>query len=71
MEVEDLLEDLERCSAMFWKILGAIVVIWLALMVASAIIKSLFPLAMIALVVIGIVTVVKWLGSGKKTSSTL
>ncbi|BDD83045.1 hypothetical protein TPB0596_28080 [Tsukamurella pulmonis] len=55
---------------MFWKILGAIVVLWLALMVASAIIKSLFPLAVIALVVIGIVTVVKWLSSGKKSPST-
>ena len=55
---------------MFWKILGAIVAIWLVLMVASAIIKSLFPLAIIALVIIGIVTVVKWLGSGKKTPST-
>ena len=32
---------------MFWKILGAIVVIWLVLMVASAIIKSLIPLAII------------------------
>ncbi|WP_166436392.1 hypothetical protein [Tsukamurella asaccharolytica] len=55
---------------MFWKILGAIVVIWLALMVASAIIKSVIPLAVIALIVIGIVTVVKWLSSGKKTPST-
>ncbi|NMD56163.1 MULTISPECIES: hypothetical protein [Tsukamurella] len=55
---------------MFWKILGAIVAIWLVLMVASAIIKSLFPLAIIALVIIGIVTVVKWLSSGKKTPST-
>ncbi|GAA1017527.1 MULTISPECIES: hypothetical protein [Tsukamurella] len=56
---------------MFWKIIGAIVVIWIALMVASAIIKSLLPLALIALVIIGIVSVVKWLGSGKKSSTTL
>ncbi|BDH57026.1 hypothetical protein [Tsukamurella sp. PLM1] len=56
---------------MFWKILGAIVVIWLALMVVSAVIKWLFPLLMIALVVIGIVTVVKWLGSSKKSTTTV
>lgn len=55
---------------MFWKIIGAVVVIWLALMVASAIIKSLIPLVLIGLVVIGIVTVVKWLGSGKKNPTT-
>ncbi|GAB3126153.1 hypothetical protein GCM10027289_01520 [Tsukamurella serpentis] len=56
---------------MFWKIIGAVVVIWIALLLLSAIIKSLIPLVLIALVVIGIVTVVKWLGSGNKRSSSL
>ncbi|WP_019203339.1 hypothetical protein [Tsukamurella sp. 1534] len=55
---------------MFWKIIGAIVLIWIALMVVSAIVKSLLPLALIALVIIGIVSVVKWMGSGKKTTTS-
>ncbi|CAM3746512.1 hypothetical protein TSST111916_04335 [Tsukamurella strandjordii] len=69
--VKELAHTPSKGPAMFWKIIGAIVVIWIALMVASAIIKSLLPLALIALVIIGIVSVVKWLGSGKKSSTTL
>ena len=56
---------------MFWKIIGAIVLIWIALMVASAIVKALFPLAVLALVILGIVTVVKWLSSSSKSTSSL
>lgn len=55
---------------MFWKVIAAIIVIWVALMVVSAIVKSLLPLALIALVIIGIVSVVKWLGSNKSAATT-
>ena len=54
---------------MFWKIIGAIALIWLVLAIASTILKALVPLVVIALVVIGIVTVVKWLGSGSKAKT--
>jgi hypothetical protein len=54
-------------AKMFWKILGAIVAVWLILAIVSSVLKALVPLVVIALVVIGIVTVVKWLGSGSKT----
>ncbi|GAA4393124.1 hypothetical protein [Tsukamurella soli] len=53
---------------MFWKIIGVIAALWLAFLIVSVLVKALFPLAILGLVVIGIVTVVKWLGSGKKTT---
>ena len=36
---------------MFWKILGAVVLVWIAVIVLGAILKALFPL--LALAVIG------------------
>lgn len=58
---------------MFWKIIGAIAVVWLALAILSTIFNAIVPLVVIGLVVVGIVAVVKWLGSGSnaKTGSGL
>ena len=48
---------------MLWKIIGAIVVIWLVLAVASAILKSLIPLVILGLVLLGAVTVYRNMSS--------
>ncbi len=54
---------------MFWRVIGVIAVIWLAFMVVGAVVHLLLPLAVLALVVTGIVSVVKWLGSGRSKTS--
>lgn len=46
-----------RESEMLWKIIGAIVVIWLVFAIASAILKSLIPLVILGLILVGAVTV--------------
>ena len=42
---------------MLWKVLGALVLIWIAFAVISAILKSIIPLVILGLVVLGAVTV--------------
>ena len=44
---------------MWWKVLGAIVLVWLAIGIVSAILKSLIPLVILGLVVAGAVVVYK------------
>ncbi|MBF6329575.1 hypothetical protein [Nocardia transvalensis] len=53
---------------MFWKILGVVALVWLALIVVGALIKALFPILMISLVVFGLYLLYKALsGSNKST----
>ena len=42
---------------MFWKVLAAIVLVWLAIGIISAIVKSIIPLVILGLIVVGAVTV--------------
>ncbi|MDF0531458.1 hypothetical protein P0W64_11915 [Tsukamurella sp. 8F] len=56
---------------MFWKILAAIVVIWLALMILGAIIHHLIPLLVLGLIVVGIVSVVRWFSSADKSKTSV
>ncbi len=39
---------------MFWKILGAIVLVWLAVVILGAVLKALFPLLALAVVGAGL-----------------
>lgn len=41
---------------MFWKVLGVIVLAWLAIGLISAIVKSVIPLVILGLVVVGALT---------------
>ncbi|WP_199743018.1 hypothetical protein [Nocardia stercoris] len=56
---------------MFWKILGAVVLVWLALLLVGALIKALFPILMITLVVFGLYTLYKLVSGGNKTPTKL
>jgi hypothetical protein len=42
---------------MLWKVIGALVLIWLAIAVVSAIVKSIIPLIILGLIVVGAVAV--------------
>ncbi|MGV9677498.1 hypothetical protein ACWDSJ_19680 [Nocardia sp. NPDC003482] len=57
---------------MFWKILGVVALVWLALIVVGALIKALFPILMISLVVFGLYLLYKAVsGSNKSTVGKL
>jgi hypothetical protein len=50
---------------MWWKVLLAILVVWLAFGLIMAVVKGLLTVLVIGLVVIGIVAVSKWIASDK------
>ncbi|RDI42873.1 hypothetical protein [Nocardia mexicana] len=53
---------------MFWKILGVVALVWLALMVVGWLLKALFPILMISAVVFGLYLLYKAVsGSNKST----
>ncbi|KZM74906.1 hypothetical protein AWN90_23095 [Nocardia terpenica] len=48
---------------MFWKIVGVVALVWLALIVIGALIKALFPILMISVVVFGLFLLYKAVSS--------
>jgi hypothetical protein len=52
---------------MFWKILGVVALVWLALIVVGALVKALFPILMISAVVFGLYLLYKALTGSKST----
>lgn len=48
---------------MFWKIVGVVALVWLALIVIGALIKALFPILMISAVVFGLFLLYKAVSS--------
>ncbi|MEU1209909.1 hypothetical protein ACFRAQ_09220 [Nocardia sp. NPDC056611] len=55
---------------MFWKILGVVVLVWIAFMILGALIKSLFPILMVSAVIFGLYLLYKAV-SGSKDKSPL
>ncbi|WP_040810335.1 hypothetical protein [Nocardia concava] len=55
---------------MFWKILGVVVLVWIAVAVLGALIKALFPILMVTAVIFGLYLLYKAL-SGSKDKSPL
>ncbi len=55
---------------MWWKVLLAILVVWLAFGLIMALVKGLLYILVIGLVVIGVVAVFKWAGSDKRSTKT-
>lgn len=53
---------------MWWKVLLAILVVWLASGLIMAVVKGLLTVLVIGLVVIGIVAVIKWAASDKSST---
>ncbi|ETD32086.1 hypothetical protein [Williamsia sp. D3] len=53
---------------MWWKVLLAILVVWLAFGLIMAVVKGLLTVLVIGLVVIGIVAVIKWAASDKSST---
>jgi hypothetical protein len=57
---------------MFWKILGVVALVWLALILIGALVKALFPILMISVVVLGLYLLYKAVsGAGKSTERKL
>ncbi|CAH0196994.1 hypothetical protein [Rhodococcoides fascians] len=54
---------------MFWKILGFIVLVWIALALLGSIIKGLFWLVVAGAIVFGLVWLYKAISSGRDRSS--
>ncbi|MFD7848110.1 hypothetical protein ACFV4K_34975 [Nocardia sp. NPDC059764] len=55
---------------MFWKILGVVVLVWIAFVILGALIKSLFPILMVSAVIFGLYLLYKVV-SGSKDKSPL
>ncbi|GAB2441754.1 hypothetical protein ACWCW7_06845 [Nocardia tengchongensis] len=55
---------------MFWKILGVVVLVWIAFMILGWLIKSLFPILMVSAVIFGLYLLYKAV-SGSKDKSPL
>ncbi|GAB0105009.1 hypothetical protein JMUB6875_39870 [Nocardia sp. JMUB6875] len=55
---------------MFWKILGVVVLVWIAVAVLGALIKALFPILMVTAVIFGLYLLYKAM-SGSKDKSPL
>ncbi|WP_460726242.1 hypothetical protein [Nocardia heshunensis] len=55
---------------MFWKILGVVVLVWIAFAILGALIKALFPILVITAIVFGLYWVYKAM-SGSKNKSPL
>ncbi|MEC3954160.1 hypothetical protein VMT65_14065 [Nocardia sp. CDC153] len=55
---------------MFWKILGVVVLVWIALAILGTLIKALFPILVISAVIFGLYLVYKAV-SGSKDKSPL
>ncbi|NLU81442.1 hypothetical protein [Rhodococcus sp. HNM0569] len=53
---------------MFWKILGALLVVWIALALVGAVIKGLFWLVVLGAIVAGIYLLVKAMSDTKTRS---
>ena len=53
---------------MWWKVLLAILVVWLAFGLIMAVVKGLLTVLVVGLVVIGIVAVIKWAASDKSST---
>lgn len=55
---------------MWWKVLLAILVVWLAFGLIMALVKGLLYILVIGLVVIGVVAVFRWASSDKQSTKT-
>ncbi|MFI1917072.1 hypothetical protein [Nocardia sp. NPDC020380] len=52
---------------MLWKIIGVVVLVWIAVAIISAIIKSLFPILVISLAVFGLYALYKAVSGSNKS----
>lgn len=53
---------------MWWKVLLAVLVVWLAFGLIMALVKGLLYILVIGLVILGAVSVVKWASSNKQST---
>jgi hypothetical protein len=60
----------EEGKTMLWKILGIIVLVWIAFAVLGAVVKGLFWVAVAAAIVFGIYWLVKAIGSADNRDLT-
>ncbi|WP_019929783.1 hypothetical protein [Nocardia sp. BMG111209] len=51
---------------MFWKILGIVALVWVAMIVIGALIKALFPILMISAIVFGLYLLYKAVSGSNK-----
>lgn len=56
---------------MLWKIIGVVVLVWIAVAIISAIIKSLFPILVISLAVFGLYALYKAMSGNKSPAGKL
>lgn len=54
---------------MWWKVLLAVLVVWLAFGLIMALVKGLLTILVIGLVVIGVITVIKWASTDKSPTN--
>ncbi|WP_405492152.1 hypothetical protein [Nocardia sp. NBC_00511] len=52
---------------MFWKILGIVVLVWIAFAILGALIKSLFPILLVSAVIFGLYLIYKAVSSKDKS----
>ena len=55
---------------MWWKVLLAVLVVWLAFGLIMALVKGLLTILVIGLVVIGVIALIKWASSDKSPTNT-
>jgi|GEM_PF-5946260 hypothetical protein len=55
---------------MWWKVLLAVLVVWLAFGLIMALVKGLLTILVIGLVVIGVIAVIKWASADKSPTNT-
>ncbi|MCX4094311.1 MULTISPECIES: hypothetical protein [Nocardia] len=51
---------------MFWKILGIVALVWVAMIVIGALVKALFPILMISAIVFGLYLLYKAVSGSNK-----
>jgi hypothetical protein len=62
-------EDIRTTGdVMWWKVLLAILVVWLAFGLIMALVKGLLTILVIGLVVVGVIAVIKWISSDKSSA---
>ncbi|PXW33603.1 hypothetical protein [Nocardia sp. 348MFTsu5.1] len=55
---------------MWWKVLLAVLVVWMAFGLIMALLKGLLTILVIGLLVIGVIAVIKWASSDKSPTRT-
>ncbi|HEY9315597.1 hypothetical protein [Williamsia sp.] len=55
---------------MWWKVLLAVLVVWMAFGLIMALVKGLLTILVIGLLVIGVIAVIRWASSDKSPTKT-